>query len=319
MTDLIERYVAAVARELPEAQRADIAAELRDELMSGLEAREEALGRPLARGELEAALVDFGNPLVVAGRYRRVQHLIGPEMFPFWWAALRAVLLVIAAIYLALAILVIVGGGGVPEVVERATPSIIETLIFAFGAVTLTCAAIERFGKPQVLARWKPANLPPAQGRARKRFDIMVEIAMGVVAILWWTGAVHFRNLLPGLWLRLDLAPVWTLWWWPILIYLTGELAMNVNALLQPGRVALNRSLAIARDLAGAAILLGVLQADRIVEVSAAHLSRSALAEIQSNVDRGFHVGLTVAILLFLAMAALEAWRLRASLRPQAA
>ena len=32
MSDLIDRYLAAIARELPEAQRADITAELRDEL-----------------------------------------------------------------------------------------------------------------------------------------------------------------------------------------------------------------------------------------------------------------------------------------------
>lgn len=315
MTDLIERYVAAVARELPEAQRADIAAELRDELMSEVEAREDALGRPLTRQELESVLVEFGNPLVVAGRYRKVQHLIGPEMFPFWWAALRAVLLVVLALHLALVFLVIVGGQGVPEVVERATPSLFDTLVFAFGAVTLVCAAIERSGKVGALTRWKPVSLPPAEGRSRGRFEVMVEIAMGVIAILWWTGAIHFRRFIPDFWFSLELAPVWTAWWWPILAYLVGELAMNLSALFQPGRVALNRSLMLARNLAGGAILIGVLQAGHFVEVSSATLSPSALAELQANFDRGFSIGIAVAIVVFLVMAAVEAWRLRDALR----
>lgn len=315
MTDLIERYVAAIARELPERLRADIAAELQDELMSRIEAREDQLGRPLTRAELEAALVEFGNPLVVAGRYRKHQHLVGPELFPFWWAALRVTLLVIVAVHIAVAAVAILGGAVLPDVF----PSLLETAVFAFGAVTLVFAAVERFGKPSVFARWKPSALPPARGRTRRRFDILVEIAMGVVAILWWTGAIQFRRFIPELWFDLELAPVWAAWWWPILAYLGGELAMNLIALLQPGRVALNRGLMLARCLAGAAILAGVLQAGHFVEVSSRTLTPTALATVQANFDRGFSIGITVTIVVFLSMAAVEAWRLRKALRPAVA
>ena len=73
--DLIDRYLAAVGRELPPRTRADILAELRDELMSGAEAREVRLGRRLNAAEQADLLMEFGNPLLVAGRYRKVQHL----------------------------------------------------------------------------------------------------------------------------------------------------------------------------------------------------------------------------------------------------
>ncbi|HEY0435811.1 MAG TPA: hypothetical protein VGC92_04175, partial [Phenylobacterium sp.] len=105
--DLIERYLAAVARQLPAKQAADIRAELGDVLLSRVEEQEARLGRPLNRPELEALLIDFGNPLSVAGRYRKVQHLIGPEVFPYWWAAVKIMLAVLAGVYL---VLVIVGG-----------------------------------------------------------------------------------------------------------------------------------------------------------------------------------------------------------------
>ena len=319
MTDLIERYLAAVARELPEAQRADITAELRDELMSSLEAREDSHGRPLIREELEAALIEFGNPLVVAGRYRRTQHLIGPEVFPFWWAGLRAALLVVAAVYVVLAVLSVIAGGDTDALAERAGQSLTLALIFTFGAVTLFCAAVERFGKPGMLARWKPRNLPPAQGRTRGRFEIMVEIGMALVVLLWWTGVFHFRNVLPGVGLRIDMAPVWAAWFWPILGYLVVELGVNLHALARPARVRLNGWLAIGRNLTGAAILASVMQADRFVVVSAAHIRPEVLETIQANFDRGFRVGIAVAILVFLSQAAVEAWRLRRFLRLAAA
>ena len=50
--DLVERYLAAVARELPEAQRDDIVAELRDILLSQFEEKEAELGRPLERPQV---------------------------------------------------------------------------------------------------------------------------------------------------------------------------------------------------------------------------------------------------------------------------
>jgi len=315
MTDLIDRYLAAVARELPETQRADITAELRDELMSSLEAQEERLGRPLTREELETALVEFGNPLVVAGRYRKVQHLIGPEIFPFWWAGLRAALLVVAAVYLVLAVLSAVASGDAVRVADRIAPSLTFALIFTFGAVTLFCAAMERSGKPGVLARWKPGNLPPAHGRTRSRFEIMVEMGMGLVVLLWWIGLIHFRNVLPGIGLRIDLAPVWAAWFWPILAYVAAELGLNLLALMRPGWVRLNGGLMIVRCLTGAAILAGVMQADHIVVMSAAHIQPDALEVIQANFDRGFRIGITFTILIFLWQAGVEAWRLRQFLR----
>jgi hypothetical protein len=312
MTDLIERYLAAIARDLPEEQRADIAAELRDEIMSRLEAREDELGRPLTGDEVEAVLVAFGHPLVVAGRYRKTQHLIGPEVFPFWWAGLRAALLMVAAVYLVLAVIAVVAGEESAQVADHAAPSLSVALVFTFGVVTLVCAAIERYGKTQLLARWKPRNLPPAKGRSRTRFEIMVEIAMGAAALAWWVGLLHVRNVLPGLDLRVDLAPVWAAWFWPITVYFIAEMAMNVLALTRPGRVRLNRALMLGRNLVAAAILGAVVRADRIVEVSGGPaFSPDVLAQVQANFDRGFRVGIGVSIGIFLCLAAIQVWRLR--------
>lgn len=301
MNDLIDRYLAAVARELPERDRADITAELRDELLTNIEAREEALGRPLAEGELEAELVAFGNPLVVAGRYRKVQHLIGPQLFPFWWAAMRATFVVIAVVYLVLIVLGLilsgrVSGLDVPE----------PLLVFgcAFGAVTGVFALIERFGDPAKVARWRPERLPPARGKRPSQFELLTEIGMGVVFLLWWTGAIHFRNVVPEIGLQVDLAPVWARYFWWILGYSVIEIGSNVIALIRPDRAPLVRWMVIWRSLLGAGILLAVIQASRFLVVS------GPAGKAQAIFDLWMRVGIAVAIVVFLARAATEAWRL---------
>ena len=83
--DLVERYLKAVAAQLPKDNRDDIVAELRDEIMGRLEALEARLGRVPTDDEVEALLREVGHPLTVAARYRPGPHaLIGPELYPWW-------------------------------------------------------------------------------------------------------------------------------------------------------------------------------------------------------------------------------------------
>lgn len=93
--DLIERYVAAIARHLTvsEERRRDIAAEIREELRSRLEADEGLLGRPLREGEVVELLRRHGHPWIIASRYWKRQYLIGPKLLPIYLYVLRAVLL----------------------------------------------------------------------------------------------------------------------------------------------------------------------------------------------------------------------------------
>ena len=299
--DLIDRYLAAVARELPADKRTDIVAELRDELMSGVEAQEEGLDRPLTEAELEALLVEFGNPLVVAGRYRKVQYLIGPRVFPFWWAAVRATLVVIAAVYLVLIVLGLVMTG---RVGVGPLPSPTFVVGFAFGAVTLACALAEWFGKPEAMARWRPQRLPPASGKRASRFELLTELGMGVVFLLWWTGAIHFRNTIPEIGLQIDLAPVWKRFFWWILAYSIVEIGSNIVALVRPDRAQLVRWMMIWRSLMGAAVLLGVIQASHFLVVT------GPAGKAQAIFDLWMRFGIGVTIAVFLGRAAVEAWRL---------
>jgi hypothetical protein len=315
--DLIERYVAAVGRQLPSSQAADIESELRDVLMSRQEEQEAQLGRPLTRPELEALLVDFGHPLTVAGRYGRTQHLIGPEVFPFWWAAVKVMLAAVAGVYLVLIVIGVLTDQTAPQF-NRSVPSVWYVVIYLFGLITLVCMLIERLGKTRVLQRWKPRNLPPAGGKRRSPFEMGAEIAADLVFIAWWSGWIHFANLIPYPGdLRFDLAPVWAIWHWPILGYYVAEIVANLIALIRPGWIRGNAAILSARYVVGIAILSQVMRADRWVIASSPVIPPHAMAILQKNVDLGMHIGLGFTIAAMGFRVALEWWRLRRAMRPQ--
>jgi hypothetical protein len=316
--DLIERYVAAIGRQLPSKQAADIESELRDVLLSRQEEQEEKLGRPLTAAELEALLTAFGHPLTVAGRYRRVQHLIGPEVFPFWWAAIKVMLTVVAGIYL---VLIVVGvlTDATPTQFNKSVPSVWYVVIYLFGLITLICMGIERFGKTQVLQRWRPRNLPPATGKRRSPFEIGAEIAADVVFIAWWVGLIRFSNLIPypgGL--RFDLAPVWAAWHWPILGYYLAEIVANLIALARPGWIRGNVAILSTRYLVGMAILTQLMRADHLTLAGSPTIPPHAMAILQTNVDLAMHIGVGLTIFGLGVRLALEWWRLRRVLQRQA-
>jgi hypothetical protein len=89
--ELLDSYLKAVRRYLPRAQRNDIVAELSVDLRSQIEAREGELGRPLRDAEQMVIFKEYGDPMIVARRYRQNDRslnigweLIGPELFPMF-------------------------------------------------------------------------------------------------------------------------------------------------------------------------------------------------------------------------------------------
>lgn len=82
--DMLDRYLQAVRFFLPAQQQDDIVRELSENLISQMDNQEEELGRPLDEAEQAAILRQHGHPMVVAGRYRSQQQLIGPIFFPLY-------------------------------------------------------------------------------------------------------------------------------------------------------------------------------------------------------------------------------------------
>ncbi len=307
---LLDRYLAAVARNLPAAQAADIAAELRDNLLSEIEEKEAGLGRPLTDAELEALLIDFGHPLSVAARYRPTRYLIGPEVYPFWLATLRVVggiaatLIVIGAVIVGVSTHLPAGA-----VAEQLAQKFWPTVLLVFGGVTGVFAVMEWLGKGRMPLKWSPRRLPPPKAPGRKTGEIVSELIANAVFILWWIGIFHFPTPVPPV-IHLHLAAVWSEFYAVIAGYAFFQIAIGTLELMRPGWTRANCALSLAKNLSGAVIFYEVLQAGHWLEVNATGVPGYALQSMRHGFDRGMQVGITVTVILMVCLALRDAWRL---------
>lgn len=230
--DVIERYLEAVAAQLSTEDREDIIAELRDLILSRVEAKEEALGRALTGEEKEAILHEIGHPLVVAARYRKgPDSLIGPELFPYWLFGAKAGLIVIAGLQALVLLLRVFGDpADFGQAIAQGFHGFFTGALTLLGALTLAGAIMEHYGlKPAWLTKWRIGDLPaygladPARwgaavsgaaqvrtGRAskakekrdwagrlesREASEALWSLIAGTVFVLWWIGVLHVPGL----------------------------------------------------------------------------------------------------------------------------
>lgn len=187
---MLDRYLYAVRTDLPkDAPADDVVAEIADELQSQIEARETALDRPLTDDEQAETLKAYGHPRVVAARYGRMQYLIGPDLLPFYWSALRIVATVVVAIELV--------AGGISAIVTHdglvffgALSAAWNSLIWIFGIVTVVFAlgdrAERRDGRAGIIPLgWDPRRLPaPGVLAPVPRSSALAEFVANFMALL---------------------------------------------------------------------------------------------------------------------------------------
>ena len=211
--ELLERYLQAVRKYLPNRRQDDIVAELRANMESQIEDRESELGRPLTQGESDDFLRKMGHPMVVASRYQPQQYLIGPTLFPMYLYVLRTALLwafIICMIVTAVVTpLTTPGAQAVFDSLFR-TPGV---LMQVAAWVTLVFAVIDfaRTRYPQmcppiegITRSWNPSSLPPIDkdavpgGKRRSFTQAVVEIILSVMFLGWLLLIPHYPFLIMG-------------------------------------------------------------------------------------------------------------------------
>lgn len=160
--DLVERYLNAVAAQLPKDVRYDIVAELRDEIMGRIEALEAGLGRTASEDEVEGLLREVGHPLTVAARYRTgPQALIGPELYPWWWFAVKVALMVLVCVSV-LGALARAAAGDITagQAIGQAIGGFISSGLTLVGVLTVIGFVLERQDrKPRFISQWRVKEL----------------------------------------------------------------------------------------------------------------------------------------------------------------
>ena len=221
--ELIDRYLQAVRFWLPKSQH-DLALELAEDLHSQVEAKEAELGRPLDEAEVSAILKECGRPVMVAGRLRPQDYLIGPTMFPAYRSILKMTLL-----WMMLPIFIFIVGP-VQFASTRSLGAAIGSTIgamwtggfIATGIITLVFVVIERTqNKLRMVDNWDPRTLPPLQKPERKASGgkTACELIFNGIAFAWLLLVPYYPFLILGpaaAFLRA--APMWHTFYAPVLL-----------------------------------------------------------------------------------------------------
>jgi hypothetical protein len=234
--ELLDRYLQAVKKHLPQKRQDDILAELRANMESQLEDKEAELGRPLTQGEAEDWLRAMGPPILVASHYRPQQYLIGPTLYPMYLYVLRlAVFWAIVVYTVANTVLFAVAtphSASVADMLMR-VPGVMITVA---AWVTLVFAAFEfiatRYPEqcppvPGLVGSWSPSSLPPLEksgsaNRKPRNYALAVaEVVFGFLLLVWLLliPSHPFLVLGPGV-VFLNEGPFkladawWTFYWW---------------------------------------------------------------------------------------------------------
>src|SRR5215831_21383931 len=253
--ETVDRYLKAVAKALPEAQREDIIRELSEDIRSEMEDKQSELGRPLTEAEQQALLKQRGNPLLLAARYhqdnRRVafgRELIGPVLYPFYIRVLSFNLgltfVVIGTIFLALSL------SGQHIGFNDILSSSLLQLFIQLGVVTLIFSLIEK-SLTKHPDRWdlsgtcgsvrlgvkieKNISKPPDRSKWISRFESVSIIVACTIALIWVTGVQSYPFLILGpaaAFLRL--APIWQQVYFPIVFLTVLEIVRAAINLVRP-------------------------------------------------------------------------------------
>jgi hypothetical protein len=311
--ELIDRYLHAIRRNLPEAKAEDIVAELRDDLMSRVEDREEGLGRPLTKDETSALLKEFGHPLVVASRFRTHQYLIGPAIFPFYLSVMRIVLMIVVAIVLAVSIgkAVFSGGDDMLRIWADSMSGIFSAVLVNAAIITLVFAVLERTNfAAEHKFNWTPDQLPDVIDKQPGPWGSAAEVALSIAFILWWTGVIVMPWHTGAADFRLQPSPVFAELYLPILILASARLVHNLVQWLRPrwkGVLALTNA---ATALGGLAILFVIYQSGHLVTVVSTGMAAEQVGKLQESLDLSFRIAVIVIGVVWTLQCLGALWRL---------
>lgn len=253
--ELLDRYLEAVKKYLPWQRQDDIVAELRANLESQLEDKEEELGRPLTNDEAAQWLKQMGPPIHVASRYQPQRSLIGPTLFPFYLYVLQLALTWTLAIYsIVMVVQAFVQPVPAASALLSAVLNVPGVLLTTVVWVTLVFAVIEfcaaRYPKafkntPLAGTAWSPASLPPlanVPGSGKKIGNYpraVAEVIFGFIFLVWLLlfPRQPFLLLGPGVAFLyaspFQAAPILVLFYWAVVSLNGLQLAWRTINLIQ--------------------------------------------------------------------------------------
>lgn len=205
--DLIERYLYAITRRLPGAQRADVSDELRTLISDMLDER--CGGLPPTAKDVRVVLTELGTPGEMVRKYTGGDGacLIGQPYYAQYLYVLKIVLACVAGGMLVAGALSLATGaeGGVLDGVLEGIASLMAALAFAFTLVTVLFAFFSHRGiEVEVMGSLDDLPPVPRDAKASTRGDAVAGIVLSIVGAVVF---LLFPDVLNALSYRADGVP----------------------------------------------------------------------------------------------------------------
>jgi hypothetical protein len=322
--DLIDRYLIAVRRALPQDLQDDVIAELKDSLRSEAEDHESATGHPMTEVEQAGILKKRGHPFLMASRYLPQQYLIGPLLFPYYRQTLKFVVFWV--------VLPIVLIGGAIHAIYAADPAGVWSrviagawngAIYSIGIVTIVFAILEHEKtRISLFENWNPAKLPePQSGRMVPRSESVMGLVFSLTFLVWWTGLLRvpdfaFIDSRPVTFVP---SPIWATLFYPILLLLLSSIVIYLIDLVRPWRTLTISAIDIVIGLLHIAVVVVILRAWHVVDVvgDPQHVAQiERVSYVVNNTIRGVFIAIGLVASFDILY---EVWKMVGGRRDQAA
>lgn len=316
---LVDRYLAAVGRHLPQDKAHDILAEMREAIESQIDALEEEAGGELDADGVSEVLKGFGPPMVAASGYAERDRLIGRDIYPFFWPTARALVGVVAAAAILFAAISTLSAGEWVRFVPRALSNFFELGLPAFASMMVVFIILDRTdaGK-KIAANWSPKSLPESHiAKPKPLFDSIIGLGFDVLFILWWARIVDFSGLAGDreASVQLNWAGAWGDYHAVILALACLSAAAHLWDLVHPGWSRLRSATSIAGHLVGAYVFARLAASPPLlVEGPGAVDFPDEAVRALGWANASMQMALGVITLLMLGGLVVESWRMTRSL-----
>lgn len=215
---LTDRYIDAAMRTVPEAQRADLAAELRGSIDDQIDARVEN-GEEADAAE-RAVLTELGDPDTLAAGYTdRPLWLIGPRYYLAWWRLTKLLWAIVpACAAFGVALAQVLDGASIGEVIGAVIPVVIQVIVnvgFWTAVVFFIVERATRGADVGFVGPWTLDRLPEQRERGAKLSDMIATLVWLLIiagALVWdhLLGVIYLTSA--GGWISFFNDGLWP-WW----------------------------------------------------------------------------------------------------------
>lgn len=195
---LIDRYVYAVVKQLPNSTKNDIEQELRGLISDMLDER--CGGLEPSETDIKVVLTELGTPSELAAKYdpRGERSLISPKYFRTYIRVMPIVLLASAFGVLLGGIMGVISGeitGTWPQLFAELLSMVYNTLLSAFAIITIVFAVLD-YKKVDIHSEDDLSKLPAVPTKKEKisRSDCIVGIVINIILLSFFLFAPQFMG-----------------------------------------------------------------------------------------------------------------------------